>query len=460
MPASDKHPNYTASLPQWKLVRDCVEGAPAIEKGGVKYLPRPNAGEYTYETDVRYQQYLKRASFVSFTSSTLEGLLGMVFRKHSQVELQSSIEYLKDNATGSGISLDQMARSSLSSVLQCGRHGFLVDYPEATAGLSVQSVSSLGLRANILPYRAENVLNWQVATINGITVLSLVTLCEIHQELSEDGFSFEEKEYSRVLRLVDGLYQQELYDNEEMLVSVAEPRMSTGQRWNIIPFTFCGATNNDYVIDKSPLYDIANVNISHYRNSADFEESSFIVGQPTLAISGLSQTWIDNTMKGGVSMGSGTSILLPEGGNAFLLQAGSNSMPEIGMKMKEQQMVMLGARLITDSGGTETAEAARIRYAGQNSKLSNVVGNLESALMQCFEWAMLFMGGTGENEYELNHEYYDKTIDAQRIMAEIQLMDRGVTAMTDIRSSMREHGVIDSDRTDEEINSEAEITDL
>ena len=127
-----------------------------------------------------------------------------------------------------------------------------------------------------------------------------------------------------------------------------------------------------------------------------------MVGQPTPFVTGLSQSWVDEVLKGGVVIGSRQMLLLPDGGNAGLIQANPNQMPERGMVMKEAQMVMLGARLIMDNKGVETAEAARIRFSGQNSLLGLVVGNVESAMIQCMVWAGEFMGSTEEITYIIN----------------------------------------------------------
>jgi hypothetical protein len=131
-------------------------------------------------------------------------------------------------------------------------------------------------------------------------------------------------------------------------------------------------------------------------------------------------------------------------------------MPERGMEMKEAQMVKLGARIIMENKGNETAEAAKIRFAGQNSKLGTVVGNIESALKQCFGWAMEFMGGTGENEIEINREFFDKSVDPQLVMARIQLLDRGVIAKSDLQDKLRIEGEIAQERSNDDIDSEAE----
>ena len=142
------------------------------------------------------------------------------------------------------------------------------------------------------------------------------------------------------------------------------------------------------------------------------------------------------------------------------MQANANTMPEQGMTKKEEQMVKLGARLITDqSGGVETAEAAKIRFAGQNSKTATILVNVESAFIQCIEWAMEFMGGTAEPVIGINKELYDKTLDPQMVIAQLQLVDRGILAKKDFRDNLRKGNVIEADRSDEDIDADAEVTD-
>jgi len=456
MPVSDQHSEYNKFLPRWCMTRDCVEGSAEIKAGKTKYLPKPNPEDVSAENDQRYQDYIERANFVGFTSSTLDGMVGMVFRKPLEVELQKSIEYLNLNANGGGLTLDQLTRGIIGELLQTARLGLLVDYPRAPSGLTKAEVDQLSLTANILSYQAESVLNWQTTMVGSVKMLSLVVLAEKNRELSDDGFQYIEKPQYRVLRLLDGVYYQEIWNDKNELIDVSEPRKADGSRWSEIPFIFAGARNNDECVDKAPLYDIATINIAHYRNSADYEESCYMVGQPTPYIGGLTQSWVDENMKNGVMLGSRRAMLLPDGGNAGLLQANPNQMPERGMELKEAQMVKLGARIIQDSTGQETAEAAKIRFAGQNSKLGVIVGNTEAALLQCFEWCMWFMGGDGENLIEINKDFYERTADPQMVMAAIQLLDRGVIATSDLQDDLRAKGVIRQDRTNEDIDDEAE----
>ena len=206
MPVSDQHKEYTKNLGKWALVRDCDDGATAVkERGkgggmaGTAYLPAPNASDTSSENKARYDAYKERASFVNFTSHTKEGMLGMVFRKPSSIELPPESDYLLENASGGGLSADQMIKDTSSDVLMLGRYGLLTDYPDTPQGLTEAEVTNLNLRANILPYPAESIINWRTETIGGIKKLSMVVLLEPTEKIADDGFSTELVTHYRVL---------------------------------------------------------------------------------------------------------------------------------------------------------------------------------------------------------------------------------------------------------------------
>ena len=478
MAVSAQHKDYQKFIPLWQMLRDCDDGANAVKSRrgsasgqigsmpGTAYLPAPNAEDGSTANKLRYEAYRQRASFVNFVGHTKEGMLGMVFRKETMLDVDPGIEYIKDNANGEGLSADQLIKLIAADTLLVGRFGLLVDYPQMREGLT--AAQTAGQEARVLTYPAESIINWRCETINGRQQLSMVILREPTEKVSADGFDVVELMYHRALLMVDGVYIQRLYNENDELLGTEQngafaadivPRKADGSTWNLIPFSFVGSVNNDEVVDKAPLYDIAEINIAHYRNSADYEESSFLVGQPTPVFSGLTQSWVDQNMSGGVAFGSRAAVLLPESGSAMLLQAGDNQMPLKGMEIKEQQMVRIGTRIIQDQGGVETAESAKIRFAGQNSKLSAIIGNVEEAFTQCLTWVMDFMGGTLEPEIIINREFYEASIDPQLVMAAVQLMDRGVIALPDLRHQLRRSGLIAADRTDDEIDSDAEIID-
>tara|TARA_R110000796_G_scaffold64465_2_gene149416 strand:+ start:14200 stop:15741 length:1542 start_codon:yes stop_codon:yes gene_type:complete len=480
MPVSDANKTYQKNIYKWELVRNCCEGSTAVKSvrneaqytessletaTGTLYLPAPNPSDESKENRLRYQSYKQRANYVNFTGHTKDALIGMICRQEPKVEVPSVLLPMTYNTDGMGNSIYTVIKRSLDEILQTAREGLLVDYPSISAGLNARQTE--GINPTIKNYCAESVINWKTKTINGQETLHMVVLKE-EVAIPQDEFTDNNETQYRVLMLTEeGFYAQRMYnENGELLIIDEEnglseiyPRQANGQLFNFIPFVFLGATNNDPEIDKSPLYDLAEVNIAHYRNSADYEESCFMVGQPTPVMAGLTQQWVDDVLHGSVMLGSRAFVALPAGGSATLLQASPNQMPLEGMVTKEKQMIQIGAKIITDGGGVETAEAARIRFSGQNSKLATIVNNVEQAYIQCLEWSLLFLTGSEEEiDISLNKEFYEKGADPQMIMAQIQMLDRSVISMSDVRNYLRTSGAIDNDRTDDEIEEDIENT--
>jgi hypothetical protein len=218
---------------------------------------------------------------------------------------------------------------------------------------------------------------------------------------------------------------------------------------------FCGAKNNDYSVDSAQLADIAEVNLAHYRNSADYEESCFLTGQPTLFITtSLSAEQFAEMNPNGIKLGSRAGHVLGETGSANLVQADANTIVREAMNSKMAEMIAIGARIITDRGQNETAEGARIRFASENSVLGDVVHNLSEALEKCIYWVAEFMGVTGEIEFYLNTEFYDKSVDPQLIMSMVTLLDREIIGEADIFERLKAAGLVDPERTLDMVKSE------
>jgi len=84
------------------------------------------------------------------------------------------------DANGDGLSLDQMIKDAASDALMVGRYGLLVDYPSAPEGLTDYEVSALYLRASILPYPAESIINWRTSKYGGIKKLLWLYCKSLH----------------------------------------------------------------------------------------------------------------------------------------------------------------------------------------------------------------------------------------------------------------------------------------
>ena len=446
MPVDHQHQQYASSVNRWALTRLCVAGT--VKDAEEALLPNPDKDANDAKT--RYVDYLLRAVFLNVTGRTRDALIGMAFRKPPEIALPTATAYLEDNASGDGLGVTQLAKSTIGSLLDVGRVGLLADYPATDEGQT--AIQTNGLQASIKTYAAESIINWKTEVIGGQLVLSMVVLRESYEDVVDE-FTSNTKYQYRVLKLTEGIYTQEVWRDNNIFTELFDVRAGSSTL-DFIPFIAIGTYSNDINVDPAALYPLSEVNIAHYRNSADYEESSFLVGQPQPVITGVNKTWVETT--GSLKYGSRNAWSLPIGATAQMLQVQPNIMPMEAMLHKEKLMVSIGARLIEPNSQAETAEAARIKHAGDNSVLSNITQNASDGIVKAIEWCGLFMGASGTVTFTINQDFYDKTRSAQDVMADVQLLDRGVLAVNDLRDNLRKEGRIAEERTNEMINAEAE----
>ncbi|MEG3078491.1 DUF4055 domain-containing protein [Halomonas sp. 5021] len=457
MPVDTLHPSYEAHEQKARRVRDAVAGSDAIKGRGFLYLPHPQeeyetlTGDAKKIADTRYKAYKERAVWVGVTRSTHDGLLGAVFRRDPEVTLPSPIGYMEEDADGSGMSLVQFARGNVSGLMTSGRHGVLVDYPEAEDGLTREQTQ--GMKATLRHYSSPSIVNWRR---DGETLVLVV----LREPWAKDVDEFEQDwdwQY-RVLRLEDGKYTQQVYRDNQPAGEKVMPRQANGSPWQEIPFQFLGTVDNNETPDPPLLLDIADQNIAMYRNSATVEEAAHICGQPVLHID-IGETSTDEWTElnpNGISIGARRGVQTRGGGTMAMVQAEERNLPLKLMEQRREDMVALGAKLIERGASNETAESVRERSGSESANLSSVAGNVSDGIRNVLEWSLAFMGGSGEIEFELSRQFYDVTADPQDVMARIQELDRGLIAKSDYRTWRRKTGGIEPDRSDEDIDADVE----
>lgn len=466
-----EHFQYEEYKDVWDQIDDCVKGEKWVKAKRDKYLPIPNATDLSRENAVRYNQYLFRALFMNATGRTLAALVGAVFSKPTKIELPDNLQYLETNADGNGLGLDQHARGSVEENVKKGRHGLLVDYPATDGPVTLSQRQQGDIRPYIIRYEAQDIINWRVKKIGAVNKLCLVVLRE-RNENQDEFYNTELYDNYRVLWLDDegyynvatmNLRSDKNGDLEVNTENTAEfqPRDASGQLLTEIPFKFVGSKDNDYTIDEPPMYDLSNVNLSHYRNSADNEESSFIVGQPTLVLSTEQST--EELLKDnpcGISIGSRSAIVLGQGDDSKLLQAEPNNLPKSNMEQKENMMVQLGARLATPSQN-QTAEATRINYGAETSQLSIIVSNENEAYSDCIRWCSMFEDGNADPDFEfkLNTNFIFESMTAQDLTAWMNGVQQGMFAQDDLLNMMRKSGMLDENRSNEDIIDDIDMSE-
>lgn len=467
-------------LPIYYLIRDVLAGELTVKKAGTKYLPMPNAQDRSRENQVKYEAYKSRAVFYNVARRTLLGLIGQVFSKQSIIKMPTLLNPLVSNATGAGINLEQLSKKALQYTLAYSRCGIFVDYPatDETSGATVAELEAGKIRPTLYVYSPYEIINWRTVDRGAEEVISLVVIFESFIA-NDDGFEMKEGGQFRVLRLDEnGEFVHEIWrepspsnyngtipkSGNYVKHEIFRPKDANGLPLREIPFMFIGSDNNDPNPDNPNFYDLASLNIAHYRNSADYEQSCFTVGQATPVITGLTEDWLNTVLGGKVEFGSTGGIPLPEGANATLLQAKENGMLKEAMDAKERQMVAIGARLVEQKQVQRTATEASLESANETSTLAGAVANVNSAFLWALKWAARLLNlNENEIEFEINNDFDINRMSSAERLQIIKEWQSGAITFEEMRIGLRKAGIaveedqLAKDKIDIEISKNLEV---
>ncbi len=450
---------------RWKVVRDVIAGDQHLRND--TYLPYLNKSDASPANVSRNKAYKERAVLYTATGFTLAGMIGLAFRHDPKYSFPAQLDYLLKDCDGAGVSIYQQSQAVLSRNIGVGRHGLYVDFSSALK------------RPIIKAYFAEDIINWRESLVGGKVVRTLVVLREDAE--IDDGYATVCVDQWRELFLNEqGLASCRIWRKnkdgvpEVVLMEDADGNLvpevvlrSSGAPLDEIPFDFVGSQNNDSDIDDSPLYGLARVNVAHFRNSADYEDSVFFVGQAQPWIAGLDEGWRDHLEQSGTMyIGSRAPMLLPVGGAFGFAQALPNMLAKEAMDQKELQMVALGARLIDKTTAAKTATQSEGEREASTSILALCVANVseayQSAIRRCARY-LDFKLPADEDPYEINQDFTAVSSDPLTINALVAAWQAGLMAKSDVRNYFKRQGTIAPERTDEEIDAELALappTDL
>jgi hypothetical protein len=362
--------------------------------------------------------YIERGSYVNFTSSTYTAFLGLLFRKDPDIKVP---EFFKDrlaNIDNRGSDIITFCKKLASGIIKHGRAGVLIDYiPEQE--------QQIGKKLHGMPflsyYDAHSITQWRPAIVDGEMTVDQVVLREIYSAPKEIGSTIRVR--YRLLELnAQGYYQVRTFEQRPGGEFVAGPPVIPGKTpLRRIPFFFMNPLDLSTDIHRAPIQDLVDLNLDHFRFSADHASALHVVSVPQRVFIGLPEDLAHNFN----SAGPQNIYLPPDSSVEYLeMKADGISGNERALAAIENQMREIGVDLLSDARrGPETASAARIHQHSRTSMLSNIAGTmsigLQAVLTECLRWDVI----TGKCNVELNQKYDDAGAD-QAILGELNRMHR------------------------------------
>ena len=440
---SNVHSDFARRTVQWARIRDALEGQDEIKENGEAYLNKPDG-----MTANAYAAYKDRAQFYPVIERTLRGMSGMVFRHPIKAEFGERLEPLREAATTEGHSLEVMAENVVNEVLSMGRYGILVDFPSGNT--DANSVPYLAT------YNAENITDWKVQFVNGMREVTRIVLKDDFDAGAEDDVNDAAEMRLELVINADGHYEVRKWiaagakkdtKGSDGFIMMGAPVVPTvgGKPLNKIPFVFINAYDMRPEVDKPPMLDLVDVNIGHYRNSADYEHALYLTAQPTpVAIGAINESNKPS------AIGSGAFWILPEGSSAQYLEFSGTGIEaqRNAMSDKEDRMASLGARMIHDGKNrNEAADTAKMRGRGEMSLLTNVVNMAEAGIKRALRIATEWTGGNpDEVEVRLNRDWVETKMDPNTLNAMVKSWQAGAMSHQTLYENLQSGEIAPIDR--------------
>jgi Domain of unknown function (DUF4055) len=474
-------PQYHYYRATWKKLRDCIAGELEIKNARETYLRRMPG-----MSDEEYAAYLERATYYNMTAATQKALTGQAFHRNPSItNLPSKFKDAVNVAfTRDGGGHIAFAKEVVTEVLAVGRCAVLVDASALPSSVPAPYVTL---------YTAENILDWTIETIDGVNKLTRVLLREFVRDAIPQGSTqnpwigkpidsinarrkaqadlagrptrntgaYTYRNVWRELLLEardDGsyVYVQNIYDDTDpsgIPTETFTPRVR-GEVLGSIPFVFFGPSGNKSDCDRPPLADIADLNISHFRNSAEYE-----YGLKYCALPQYYSPLRDQDGSATYSIGPSVVWECPEGSTPGILEFSGQGLGAIltALKNKEASIIALGGRLTgAQVRGSESDGQAAVREANEASLLESVISATENGMAMVIRFWLLWrdvpLSATEGLTYQINLAT-TAAADARLLRSLQSLYERGAVGIDVIHNAVVEAGYLDPETTLEEFKA-------
>ena len=430
------HRSYHDRRLEYDKIRDVIEGEDRLKKQGQIYLPKPDG-----QTANQYTRYLTGASFYAVAERTLRGLVGAATRNAPVIELPPRLEPMRNAATFEGNSITTLIEDALREVLSIGRYAMVLDYPtEGAAPASAPFIST---------FDAEHILDHRSSLVDGRQKLTYMRLHEDNDELLDTGV-----EQHLVLELAPAYTVRRFHvtrskvDQSVEETEIHDPIIPVvnGSVLFDIPAVIVSPYNLKADTEKSPFLDLVNVNLAHWRVSADYYWSLFLTSQPTPWIAGnLSENQVPQ------QIGSGAFWVLPEGSTAGMLEftGAGIAAQKTALDDLTAQMASLGARMVhSGKGRNETTDTAALRVKDELSLLHSSVAMVEQGILKLLrlaaEWSQ--PGTQDQVNVHLHRDFVSSQMDPATLTALIKAYTAGAISHDTFLMNLKKGELMDVNR--------------
>lgn len=283
-------------LPMWRLMDALLGGTETMRNAGKKYLT-----QHTGEVDSRYNNRLRDATLWNQIELTLGGWEGRPFRDPLKLneDVPKEIVEISDDIDQLGTNIDTFARKWFRCGVAKAFCHVLIEQPtirerEDGAKLTKADVAAQNIRPYWCLIEPDEIIAARVSTINGKEEYVHVRIHEKTLEQDpEDEFNEIWEERIRVYNRVEDrvtvtVYKRDMKKDEDTADGWPIEKQAIELGVPFIPMVTFYADRQGFLLGKSPLQDLADLNKKHWNSQSDQDNILTIARFPILAASGVS----------------------------------------------------------------------------------------------------------------------------------------------------------------------------
>lgn len=420
---------YILMEADWTLCQDVKASTRTLRDKKDTYLPRFQS-EDMQDWDAR----VKMTFANDYYDQTLNDCVGLIFTENPKIDAKAPQEFLDfaENVDGKGTHFEVFAKTIELSALDYGHAGIYTEYPTLPDGrrANKREAKTMNLRPYWLHIEAPNIINWRHKQVNGVKVLTKVTLKECASV--PDG-QFGEREDIQY-RVYEQSVVEAIYPSSNTPVAVALGKITwalwtkddkgnynvtqTGQLKGMdqIPLRIVyGGEKLDDLVSKPFLLGLAYSNLEETQVGSDYAAVMHKCNVPTPIFKGRNVA-IGTGQAAEVKMGQG--IDLSESGDAKFLEPSGVALAATRQRLEDirTQMRRQGAAVKGETAGqTMTATEANLYTRQRNARLSTAARSLQDGLENALGDVAVYMGKPRDTapSVEVLQDFTGSTIDPQ-----------------------------------------------
>lgn len=417
----------TSYTPQYNLVETLLGGTDSMRAAGTAYLPREPA-----ETVENYNLRLARSVLFPQYEKTVDSSVGKIYASQINKEISEQLVPLSNDMDGEGTSLTGFAKQITTNAIHYGITYVLIDMPNESSEFNV---------AEIYPYCVE-IKATNVVDINYIYSGKYVELTKFSyiETVDEDGKSIDQ--VREFITSEDGVVwsiTRKDKSNKEYIYDFGKQVGVT-----TIPIVPVYGNKTLPFYGKPKLYNLALLNISHWRAYSDYLNIVHMVQCPLLVITGYEPTVDENGAQRqiAISPNSVFTTSSPTGDVKWVeVTGGSVNVGKQAIEDIENKMAVLGLELTTKSNMPETATGRLLDAATANSILTSIALDVESALIMIFLYAAEYLklnAPTIDISIDTSYTVFDNS-DFEKL---IKLYEIGAVKSEEVLDWVKKHNII------------------